>query len=195
MAYRWYAGRRQAQTGKPPSVLATLALAVLPLLIGIYAVAVRTEFDVPVPTRFGLKGGGILTPELTALVLGLAVYNSAFVGEILRGGIAAVGRGQGEAAAALGLRSWLALRLVIIPQALRAAVPPLSGQYLNVAKNSSLAVAIGYPDLMSIGNTIINQTGQAVEVISIVMGVYLGISLSISALMNWYNARIREVSL
>jgi general L-amino acid transport system permease protein len=193
--YRMYGRRRHVVTGVPVRFLPSLALVVLPPLICFCVVVVQIGFELPVATRFGFKGGGSLTPELTALVVGLSIYNAAFVGEILRGGIEAVAKGQEEAAAALGLRHALVLRLIIVPQALRVIVPPLAGQYLNLAKNSSLAVAIGYPDLMSIGNTIINQTGQAVEVISIVMGVYLVISLAISGLMNWYNARILEVSL
>ena len=192
--YRLYGRRRHIRTGVPVQLLPSFALVVLPPLICFGVVVAQIGFDFPTATRFGFKGGGSLTPELTALVIGLSVYNAAFVGEILRGGIEAVAKGQEEAAAALGLRRALVLRLIIVPQALRIIVPPLAGQYLNLAKNSSLAVAIGYPDLMSIGNTIINQTGQAVEVISIVMGVYLLLSLAISGFMNWYNARTREVS-
>jgi general L-amino acid transport system permease protein len=120
----------------------------------------------------------------------LVVYTAAFIAEIVRAGILAVPLGQFEAAYALGLRRRRAMRLVVLPQALRAIVPPLTGQYLNLTKNSSLAVAIGYPDLVSIANTTINQTGQAIEGVAIIMAVYLAISLSISALMNWYNARM-----
>jgi general L-amino acid transport system permease protein len=122
--------------------------------------------------------------------LGLAIYTAAFIAEIVRAGVLAVERGQFEAASSLGLSRWLAMRLVILPQALRAIVPPLTSQYLNITKNSSLAVAIGYPDLVSIANTTINQTGQAIEGIAIIMLVYLTISLTLSALMNWYNRRI-----
>jgi general L-amino acid transport system permease protein len=131
-----------------------------------------------------------LTPEFAALTGGLVIYTAAFIAEIVRAGILAIPYGQFEAAYALGLRRRVAMRLVVLPQAMRVIVPPLTGQYLNLTKNSSLAVAIGYPDLVSIANTTINQTGQAIEGIAIIMAVYLVISLSISALMNWYNARM-----
>ncbi|MDY0242584.1 MAG: ABC transporter permease subunit, partial [Rhodospirillaceae bacterium] len=125
-----------------------------------------------------------------ALLLGLTLYTGAFVAEIVRGGILAVPHGQTEAALALGLNRTQILRLVVLPQSLRVAVPPLTSQYLNLTKNSTLAVAIGYPDLVSIGNTAINQTGQAVECVAIIMAVYLTISLVLSVLMNWFNARV-----
>jgi general L-amino acid transport system permease protein len=139
---------------------------------------------------FNFVGGTAITPEFAALLAGLAVYTAAFIAEIVRAGVLSVERGQWEAAQAVGLTRSEALRHVIVPQALRVVVPPLASQYLNLTKNSSLAVAIGYPDLVSIANTTMNQTGQAIEGIAIIMGVYLTISLSISALMNWYNARI-----
>ena len=139
---------------------------------------------------FNFVGGTAITPEFAALLFGLAVYTAAFIAEIVRAGVLAIERGQWEAAQAVGLMRGQALRHVIVPQALRVVVPPLASQYLNLTKNSSLAVAIGYPDLVSIANTTMNQTGQAIEGIAIIMGVYLTISLSISAFMNWYNARI-----
>jgi general L-amino acid transport system permease protein len=139
---------------------------------------------------FNFVGGTAITPEFAALLAGLAVYTAAFIAEIVRAGVLSVERGQWEAAQAVGLTRSEALRHVIVPQALRVVVPPLASQYLNLTKNSSLAVAIGYPDLVSIANTTMNQTGQAIEGIAIIMGVYLTISLSISAFMNWYNARI-----
>jgi general L-amino acid transport system permease protein len=139
---------------------------------------------------FNFVGGAALTPEFAALLIGLATYTAAFIAEIVRAGVLAVDRGQGEAAHALGLSRVQTTRLVILPQALRVIVPPMTSQYLNLTKNSSLAVAIGYPDLVSIANTTMNQTGQAIEGISIIMAVYLTISLSISAFMNWYNARV-----
>ncbi|MSQ54028.1 MAG: ABC transporter permease subunit [Betaproteobacteria bacterium] len=144
----------------------------------------------PVLEGFNFTGGMALTPEFAALLLGLVLYTAAFVAEIVRAGVLAVDRGQHEAAAALGLPRWRTTRLVILPQALRLIVPPMTSQYLNLTKNSSLAVAIGYPDLVSIANTTMNQTGQAIEGIAIIMAVYLSISLSISAFMNWYNRRI-----
>jgi len=146
--------------------------------------------SVPVLESFNFAGGFVLTPEFTALLLGLTVYTAAFIAEIVRAGVLAVSLGQWDAAFAIGLTRGQALRRVVVPQALRVMVPPMGSQYLNITKNSSLAVAIGYPDLVSIANTAINQTGQAIEGVAIIMAVYLTISLSISAFMNWYNARI-----
>ena len=130
-----------------------------------------------------------LSPEFLAVLLGLTLYTAAFVAEVVRAGIQSVPRGQAEAAAALGLSRLHTMRLVMLPQALRVIIPPMTNQYLNLTKNSSLAVAIGYPDVVSIANTAINQTGRALECITIVMGVYLFTSLATSLLMNWYNAR------
>jgi len=144
----------------------------------------------PVLQGFNFVGGVALTPEFAALLAGLVSYTAAFIAEIVRAGILAVSRGQVDAAHAMGLTRRAALRHVVLPQALRLIVPPMTSQYLNLTKNSSLAVAIGYPDLVSIANTTMNQTGQAIEGIAIIMAVYLTISLSISGLMNWYNARV-----
>jgi general L-amino acid transport system permease protein len=144
----------------------------------------------PALEGFNFSGGMVLTPEFATLLIGLSIYTAAFIAEIVRAGVLAVSRGQWEAARAVGLSRGQALRHVVVPQALRVIVPPLASQYLNLTKNSSLAVAIGYPDLVSIANTTINQTGQAIEGVAVIMAVYLTISLSISALMNWYNARI-----
>ncbi|WP_144186759.1 amino acid ABC transporter permease [Elioraea rosea] len=146
--------------------------------------------DVPALRGFNFSGGGTVSPEFAALLLGLVLYTAAFIAEIVRAGIQAIHNGQWEAAGALGLSRGDQLRLIILPQALRVIVPPMTSQYLNITKNSSLAVAIGYQDIVSIANTTINQTGQAIEGIAIIMMVYLTISLSISAFMNWYNARI-----
>jgi general L-amino acid transport system permease protein len=132
----------------------------------------------------------VLTPEFATLLIGLSIYTAAFIAEIVRAGVLAVRRAQWDAAYAIGLQRRQALRHVVMPQALRVMVPPMASQYLNIVKNSSLAVAIGYPDLVSIANTAINQTGQAIEGVAIIMAVYLTISLSISAFMNWYNARV-----
>jgi general L-amino acid transport system permease protein len=148
------------------------------------------HWDVPRMGAFNFFGGASLSPEFTALLLGLSVYTAAFIAEIVRSGILGVPKGQGEAALALGLRPRQVLRLVILPQALRIIVPPMLSEYLALIKNSSLAIAIGYPELMSITNTTLNQTGQAVEAISLMMAIYLAISLSISLLLNWYNRRI-----
>jgi general L-amino acid transport system permease protein len=146
--------------------------------------------NAPVLEGFNFAGGMVVTPEFATLLVGLSIYTAAFIAEIVRAGVLAVSRGQWEAAFAIGLTRAQALRRVVMPQALRVINPPAASQYLNIAKNSSLAVAIGYPDLVAVANTAINQTGQAIEGVAIIMAVYLTISLSISALMNWYNARI-----
>ena len=146
--------------------------------------------NIPRLEGFNFAGGMALTPEFATLLIGLSAYTAAFIAEIVRAGILAIERGQYEAAYALGLGRPATLRHVVLPQALRVIVPPLASQYLNLVKNSSLAVAIGYPDLVSVANTTINQTGQAIEGVAIIMAVYLAISLAISALMNWYNARL-----
>ncbi len=145
----------------------------------------------PVLEGFNFAGGGHLSPEFATLLIGLVIYTGAFIAEIVRAGVLAVDRGQVDAARALGLPRGATLRHVVLPQALRLIVPPLTSQYLNVIKNSSLAVAIGYPDFVAIVNTTINQTGQAIEGVAIIMAAYLTVSLAIAALMNWYNARIR----
>jgi general L-amino acid transport system permease protein len=147
--------------------------------------------DVPELQGFNFVGGGHLSPELATLLIGLVTYTAAFIAEIVRAGILAVDRGQVEAAQAVGLDRAQTLRYVVLPQALRLIVPPLTSQYLNLIKNSSLAVAIGYPDFVAIVNTTINQTGQAIEGIAIIMAAFLTVSLAIAAFMNWYNARIR----
>jgi general L-amino acid transport system permease protein len=146
--------------------------------------------DFPVLSGFNFSGGAVLSPEFAALFLGLTLYTAAFIGEIVRAGILSVDRGQFEAAHSLGLSERHVMRFVVLPQALRLIVPPITSQYLNCTKNSSLAVAIGYPDLVSIANTTINQTGQAIEGIVIIMFVYLTISLTISVCMNWYNRHV-----
>jgi general L-amino acid transport system permease protein len=187
----WWSRRRQARTGRRPPVLEiALACVLVPPALAYLAGGMPTALSVPQLTGFNFTGGMTLTPEFAALGAGLVIYTAAFIAEIVRAGILAIHYGQFEASYALGLRRTLAMRLVVLPQALRVIVPPLTSQFLNLTKNSSLAVAIGYPDIVSIANTAINQTGQAIEGIAIIMGVYLTISLSISAFMNWYNARI-----
>jgi general L-amino acid transport system permease protein len=148
-----------------------------------------TEMLYPKKGEFAIESGGSLTPEFVAVLLGLTIYTAAFVAEVVRSGIQSVARGQSEAAAALGLSKGQEMRLVMLPQAMRVIIPPMTNQFLNLTKNSSLAVAIGYPDVVSIANTAINQTGRAVECIAIVMLVYLTTSLVTSALMGWYNKR------
>ncbi len=181
---------RQVATGeRGPTVLPGLALLLgLPALSMAVIGAPRVEW--PELAGFNFEGGLALSPEFFALLVGLVVYTSAFVAEIVRSGIQAVHKGQSEAAAALGLTQGQKMRLVILPQALRVIIPPMTSQYLNLTKNSSLAVVIGYPDLVSISNTSINQTGQAIEVISIFMAVYLALSLATSLLMNLYNRAV-----
>ena len=147
------------------------------------------SFDFPKLSTFNLTGGVQIKPEFMALYLALSFYTASFIAEIVRAGIMGVSKGQTEAAAALGLRSGSILRLVVVPQALRIIIPPLTSQYLNLTKNSSLAIAVGYADLVAIGGTILNQSGHPVEVVAIWMVVYLGISLATSAFMNWFNAR------
>ncbi|MDO8276798.1 MAG: ABC transporter permease subunit [Burkholderiaceae bacterium] len=188
--YRRWARARFEQTGQPRSMFwVPLAIIILMGLFGWLAGGAPTELDTPKRGEFAIEKGGALTPEFLAVLLGLTLYTAAFVSEVVRAGIQSVSRGQGEAAAALGLNRSLEMRLVMLPQALRVIIPPLTNQYLNLTKNSSLAVAIGYPDVVSISNTAINQTGRAVECIAIVMLVYLITSLATSLLMNWYNAR------
>jgi general L-amino acid transport system permease protein len=187
--------RRQARTGRPFALLwPSMALLVgLPLAIFFLAGSPLT-LDQPRLQGFNFVGGLRLIPEFVALLIALVTYTAAFIAEIVRAGILAVPRGQTEAAAALGLRRGHILRLIVLPQALRVIIPPLTNQYLNLTKNSTLAVAIGYPDLVAVfAGTTLNQTGQAIEIIAITMAVYLVISLATSLIMNWYNARIRLV--
>jgi general L-amino acid transport system permease protein len=177
-------------TGQPRSMFwVPLAIVLAMSLLGWLLGGAPLEANYPSKGEFAIENGGALTPEFMAVLLGLVVYTAAFVAEVVRAGISSVPLGQSEAAAALGLSRAQEMRLVMLPQALRVIIPPMTNQFLNLTKNSSLAVAIGYPDVVSIANTAINQTGRAVECIAIVMLVYLTTSLSTSALMNWYNAR------
>jgi general L-amino acid transport system permease protein len=189
----WVAGRARRhfdRTGQPRAVLLpSLALIVAGTLAGWAAGGAPTEWRLPVSGEASVTGGAEITPEFIAVLVGLVLYTSAFVAEVVRAGIQSVPRGQVEAANAIGLQRGHTMRLVILPQALRVIIPPITNQYLNLTKNSSLAVAIGYPDVVSISNTAINQTGRAVECIALIMAVYLFTSLSTSAFMNWYNQR------
>jgi len=169
---------------------AALAVGAGVALLAWVAVGLATGWSVPHLEGFSVEGGAALTPEFLALWLGLSLFTSASIAEIVRAGAQAVPRGQWDAAMALGLTRGQSISTVIFPQALRLAIPPLASQYMNLTKNSSLAVIIGYPDLVSIGNTSINQNGQALEVILIIMGVYLTLNLAISVLMNAVNARV-----
>ena len=189
---RAWARRRQVRTGRQfPVGLTGLALIVgLPLLA--YLVTGRPlTFEPAEMSRFALSGGVTVIPELVALLLSLVIYTAAFIAEIVRSGIQSVSHGQTEAAAALGIKPNHRMRLVIVPQAMRVIVPPLTSQFLNLTKNSSLATAIAYPDLFAVfAGTTLNQTGQAVEIMAITLAVYLTLSLATSAFMNWYNARV-----
>ena len=190
---RW-AKRRQNRSGQRfPVGWAGLALIVGAPLLAYGLAGAPLAWDVPEPTRFNFRGGFNVTPELVALWFALSTYTGAFISEIVRAGILSVSRGQTEAARSLGLHRGQTMRLIIIPQALRVIIPPLTSQYLNLTKNSSLAIAIGYQDLVSIGGTILNQSGQALEVVGIWMAVYLSLSLLTSLFMNWYNRRIALV--
>ena len=192
--YRRHVYQKQERTGvQSPVVLPMLGLALVPAALVFLVTGAAVDFSVPTFQRFNYQGGESLTPEFLALLIGLSLYTASFIAENVRSGIMGVSWGQTEASAALGLRTGQQLRLVILPQALRIIIPPTTSQFLNLTKNSSLAVAIGYPDLVSIANTSLNQTGQAIECISIMMAIYLSISLGISAFMNWYNARVALV--
>jgi general L-amino acid transport system permease protein len=193
LALRVWAKRRQMRTGRQfPLFWAGLALLVGPPLVALVAMGFPIRFESPELRGFNFVGGVRLLPEFIALLVALTTYTAAFIAEVVRAGVLAVPRGQTEAALALGLRRGLSLRLIVVPQALRVIVPPLTNQYLNLTKNSSLAVAVGYPDLFAVfAGTALHQTGQAIEIIAITMAVYLAISLITSALMNWYNARIQ----
>ncbi len=192
--WRKRAKAHQEATGQiRPVVLPTIGLMIVLPAIPWLVFGAPLQLDAPVLRGFNFQGGGTISPELVALLFGLVVYTASYIAEIVRAGILAVPSGQTEAARALGLPRGRILRLVVLPQALRVIVPPMTSQYLNLTKNSSLAVAIGFPDLVSIINTSINQTGQAIEGIAMVMAAYLTVSLSISGFMNWYNKRIRLV--
>jgi general L-amino acid transport system permease protein len=192
---RFFARRRQMLTGQQFPVLWTsLALIVLVPLGVFLFVGQPLVFDYPELKGFNFQGGMVMQPEFLALLLGLSIYTASFIAEIVRSGIQGVSKGQKEAALAIGLSKGQSLRLVVIPQAMRIIIPPLTSQYLNLMKNSSLAVAIGYPDLVSVwSGTVLNQTGQAVEVILITMCVFLTISLIVSAFMNWFNKHMALV--
>ena len=190
---RW-AHKRQEKTGIvfPVFSVSVGILVLLPLLAWLVGGS-PTTMSVPVLTGFNFQGGLNVSPEFTALLLGLVLYTAAFVAEAVRAGIQSVSKGQREAAMSIGLKANQVLQLVILPQALRVIIPPLTSQMLNLTKNSSLAVAIGYPDFVSVAGTAINQTGQAIEGVAMIMLVYLFFSLSTSAFMNWYNKKMALV--
>ncbi len=194
VAWSRSATRQQEATGVRPKVwpVALGFIIGFPVLVW-GALGAPFAVETPVLRGFNFIGGATVSPEYSALTLGLVIYTSSYIAEIVRSGILAVPTGQWEAAGALGMRSGTVLRKIVLPQALRVIIPPMTSQYLNLTKNSSLAVAIGYQDVVSIASTTLNQTGQAIEGIAAIMLVYLIISLSISLLMNWYNTRIALV--
>jgi general L-amino acid transport system permease protein len=188
--YRKWAQRQFELSGRPRSMVAVpLAMILVMSCAGWVFGGAPTAWSIPKPAGFVMEGGASATPEFLAVLAGLVLYTAAFIGEVVRSGIASVPLGQIEAADSLSLSKNQSMRLVILPQALRVIIPPLTSQYLNLTKNSSLAVAIGYPDVVSIANTSLNQTGRAVECIAVIMGVYLATSLATSGFMNWYNKR------
>jgi general L-amino acid transport system permease protein len=190
---RW-AKKRQAKTGQAfPVFRVSLGIIIGFPLITWLAFGAPMKMDVPELSGFNFQGGLTLSPEFIALLLGLVLYTAAFVAEVVRAGIQAVSKGQREAAMSVGLKPNQVLQLVILPQALRVIIPPLTSQMLNLTKNSSLAVAIGYPDFVSVANTTMNQTGQSIEGVALIMLVYLIFSLSTSAFMNWYNKKVKLV--
>jgi general L-amino acid transport system permease protein len=195
VAFYYWARQRQMRTGQQaPVLLVTLGLVIgLPFVVLLLA-GVPIHFESPQAGRFNISGGIEVVPEFAALLFGLSIYTAAFIAEVVRAGILAVSQGQSEAAYSLGIRPGPTLRLIVVPQAMRVIIPPLTSQYLNLIKNSSLAVAIGYPDLVQVfTGTVLNQTGQAMEVVAITMAVYLTISLVTSGLINLYNRRMALV--
>jgi general L-amino acid transport system permease protein len=185
--------RKQEQTGKQyPIFLINSALIIFTPIIFYYIMGMPIEFEIPVLKGFNFKGGMVIRPEFIGMLLGLSIYTAAFISETVRSGIISVSKGQREASQALGLKSNLIMRLVIIPQALRVIIPPLTSQYLNLTKNSSLGIAIGYADLVhGFGGISLNQTGRAIEIMLMVMLTYLTISLTISFFMNIYNKSVQ----
>jgi general L-amino acid transport system permease protein len=194
IALAYWARKRQATTGKQfHTVWAGIGLIIGIPLLAFLAAGAPLTFDVPEASRFNMRGGARVLPEFVALYLALSLYTASFIAEVIRAGIRAVPKGQSEASAALGIQPTTTTRLVVLPQALRIIIPPLTSQYLNLTKNSSLGVAVGFPELFSTTSTTLNQTGQAVEAISIMLTVYLSISIATSMFMNWFNAKMALV--
>ncbi len=190
---RW-AKARQLRTGQTfPAIRTSIALIIGLPILGLLLAGYPLTWESPVYKGFNFNGGIHMIPEFIALLLALSVYTGTFIAEAVRAGIQAISHGQSEASYALGLRPGAALRLVVIPQAMRVIIPPLSSSYLSLTKNSSLAVAVGYPDLVATGGTVLNQTGQAIEIVGIFMIVYLTLSLVTSGLMNWFNSKMKLV--
>lgn len=189
-----WARARQARTGQQfRSGWTSLAMIILLPTATFLALGAPLTFDYPVAGRFNLSGGTSIGPEFISLYLALSFYTASFIAEIVRGGIKAVPKGQTEAANALGLRANIITRLVVVPQAMRIIIPPLTSQFLNLTKNSSLAVAVGFADIVAVGGTMLNQTGQAVEIVAIWLVIYLSLSLTTALFMNWFNAKMALV--
>lgn len=190
---RWASNKQMATGVRSPVLVVNLALIIGLPAVAMVATGFPVTFDVPVLGKFNMNGGTVIGPEFFSLYMALSFYTAAFIAEIVRAGIRGVSSGQSEAAHALGIGSRLTTRLVILPQALRIIIPPLTSQYLNITKNSSLAVAVGYADLVAVGGTILNQSGHSIEIIAIWMLVYVSISLMTSLFMNWFNAKMALV--
>ncbi|MGN6776105.1 amino acid ABC transporter permease [Rhizobium sp.] len=190
---RW-AHKRQAATGQQfHTIWVSIGILIgLPLVVFLVT-GMPLSFDYPIAGKFNLTGGTVTSPEFLALLLALSLYTASYIAEIVRAGIRGVPKGQSEAAGALGLRASAINRLVIIPQAMRIIIPPLTSQYLNLIKNSSLAIAIGYADVVAVGGVILNQSGRAVEIVIIWMAIYLILSIATSLFMNWFNAKMALV--
>jgi general L-amino acid transport system permease protein len=190
---RW-SKARQAETGQTfPVFLTSLGLIIGLPLLGFLVAGFPLSWDIPTLGGFNFTGGLAVQPEFIALFLALSVYTATYIAESVRAGVLSVSHGQTEAAHALGIGNSLTLRLVVVPQAMRVVIPPLASTYLSLTKNSSLAVAIGYPDLVATGGTVLNQTGKAIEIVGLWMAVYLSLSLLTSLLMNWFNNRMKLV--
>lgn len=187
---RWSRKRQDATGQQFPIIPAAFGVLVATSLLGWLAGGAHSALSIPKQEGFGFTGGAELSPEFAALLIGLTVYTAAFIAEIVRGGVLAVNYGQTEAAMALGLKPGSVMRLILLPQALRVIVPPMTSQYLNLFKNSTLAIAIGFRDFVSVDDTVMNQTGQAIECVVLIMAVYLTVSLLISTFMNWYNNKV-----
>jgi general L-amino acid transport system permease protein len=190
---KWASDRQMATGQRFPVLWTSLAMIIGFPLLAFVLTGFPLEIEYPKASTFNLSGGFQIRPEFLSLYLALSIYTAAFIAEIVRSGIQGVPKGQSEAARALGFREGANLRLVVIPQAMRTIIPPLTSQFLNLTKNSSLAIAIGYPDLVAVGGTILNQSGQAIEIVAIWMIIYLGLSIGTSLFMNWFNARMALV--
>ena len=194
IAVAQWAKARQKATGKQfHTILAVFGLLLGLPLLAYFIAGMPLTFDYPVAGRFNLTGGAVIAPEFMALYLALSFYTASFIAETIRAGLKGVPKGQTEAASALGLQPSMTTRLVVTPQAMRIIIPPLTSQYLNLTKNSSLGIAVGFPELVATGGTTMNQTGQAIEVVFIWLVVYLSISILTSLFMNWFNAKMALV--